>query len=113
MIRNALIGLIPALCMHGAFASPDEAFAIYGAGGVGCGRYIEIRRDANKFAEAQVTEWANGYISGQNSLSSGSKQVRGELNGSTVLAYLDKFCRDEPLAYVVGGVAKLSADLRR
>jgi hypothetical protein len=87
-------------------APPDEGVLAYGIGGKGCGNYIENRRKPNQNFDNEMVEWTFGFISAYN-LYLLKPQVKQTLPGSTILAYLDKYCRETPLATTGLGVAEL------
>jgi hypothetical protein len=85
-------------------ADPNRKQAFYGAGLNSCGQYLQDReKDNNKLIGiyGQVyTSWFHGYVSGLNTFA--SRQVVGQLEQATVVAYFDKWCRDNPLGTVMG-----------
>lgn len=84
----------------------QEAWGSYGLGAQGCGTYIEQRRRPNRSYDDLVGSWFSGFISAYNYY--GPKpQVGRDVNQDTVLAYLDKYCRDAPLASVAAGALEL------
>ena len=78
-----------------------------GAGTVGCGTYLENRR--LETPPEWATSWVWGYISAYNFFS--SYQQISAPDRSTLLAYLDKFCRDHPLDPLAVGTNRLIGDL--
>jgi hypothetical protein len=87
-------------------ANAQEAWAGYGVGAQGCGTYLEQRRRPNKSYDDLVGSWFYGFISAYNYY--GPKpQIGKDVNQDTVLAYLDKYCRDAPLASVAVGTLEL------
>jgi hypothetical protein len=87
------------------YAQTDGQVAGYGRGTKDCGEYLEHRRVPNKMMDTIVAEWAYGFISGYNYFD-GKPQLRGTHPPATVLAFLDKYCRDNPLAPAVNGIAE-------
>ena len=88
-------------------APPDEGVVGYGVGGQGCGSYIENRRKPNQTYDNQIVEWTFGFISAYNLYLLNEPQVKRTLSGLTILAYLDKYCRETPLATTGLGVTEL------
>lgn len=80
---------------------------VFGAGTVGCGVYLQDRANRLTVAEHQYAQWAWGYMASYNSFSTQPQVPLVE--ESTLLAYLDKFCRDNPLNFVADGVNSLIA----
>lgn len=95
-----------------AFAA--ERFSVYGLGTNSCGKYLADRQnDGNKFdtvVAAQYSDWVRGFISGYNAGTTGKQVATEELSRPTIVAYLDKYCRDNPLNYVMSGVTCLRAN---
>ena len=99
--------LITALICH-----TQEVLVGYGLGVQGCGKYIEERRTPNHNYDALITSWFYGFASGHNFYSSTS-QIKQEVDSETVLAYLDKQCRDYPLSSISVGADKLIKTYRK
>ncbi len=90
----------------------QEAIAGYGIGAGGCGEYLEHRKRDDRVAEGAYLNWVYGFFSARNYYEAGrgGRQILKEtIPGATVLAYVDKVCRDHPLASVAW-VAKQLAD---
>ncbi len=83
------------LATHGVCFGQRSA-NIYGVGGVTCGEYIEHRKQNSKAMDYSYVSWMNGYASGYNQFSP-SPQVASLPPPPTILAYLDKYCREKPL----------------
>lgn len=78
---------------------------ITGAGTLGCGEYIEHRLSANSAQDSIYATWTWGYLAGYNMY---TKQKKIDPpDKATVLAYLDKHCRDNPLENVMQGGIRL------
>lgn len=83
-----------------------EGIIAYGTGGEGCGTYIENRRKPNQVYDYEMWQWAAGFISAYNFYPI-QPQVKRTLSNSTILAYLDKYCRENPLASSELGIVEL------
>jgi hypothetical protein len=99
-----------------AWHQPIEAsdtYAVYGIGSKQCGEYLADReKSGNRFdtiVAAQYSDWTQGFISGYNSATP-KQQVTTSLPRATVIAFIDKYCRDNPLGAVVGAVECLRAN---
>lgn len=80
-----------------------EKYFIFGMGHNECGEYLANRGSDDKSIYNQVyATWVQGYFSGYNSTMP-KKQFDAGLPPSTILAYLDKYCRDNPLSNVAVG----------
>lgn len=89
-------------------ASAQRGFVSAGQGSTACGKYLEVRE--NQGDVTSVVGWAWGYMTAYNQWST-YPQVNDVPASSTVLAYLDKHCRENPLDAVIHGVIQLVADL--
>jgi len=98
-------------CFSLGQVAAQEAIAAYGIGARGCGEYLEYRKRDDRAAENAYLNWIDGFFSARNYYEAGrgGGQIRGDKTNATVLAYIDKVCRDYPLASV-GWVAKQLAD---
>lgn len=75
----------------------------YGDGMKSCGRYLEDRRIG--VGDSTTVEWFFGFVSAYNYYS--PKQIKPSFEGVTVLAYLDKHCRNSPLSTLAVGMQEL------
>ncbi|MEQ1599139.1 MAG: hypothetical protein ABL880_07215 [Methylotenera sp.] len=89
-----------------SICNAQEKVVGYGVGAQGCGKYIEQRRTPNNYYDSLIATWFYGFASGHNFYASTS-QINREVDSETVLAYLDKYCRDYPLASVSVGANEL------
>ena len=87
-------------------SSAQEPWAGYGVGAQSCGKYIEQRRTPNKYYDDLVSMWFFGFISAYNYYGA-APQVKRSVEQETVLAFLDKHCRESPLASVASGALEL------
>jgi hypothetical protein len=88
---------------------PNAYVNYYGIGANTCAQYLDDRKkDGNSSAVrgAFYAAWFKGYVSGFNQFA--SKQVEVQLEPSRVLAYFDKWCRDNPSGTVVGAALCLT-----
>lgn len=95
-----------ALCMCLGSASAQEALVGYGAGAQGCGKYIENRRTPDTYYDGQVASWFYGFVSAYNFYGR-TGQIKRTLDQATVLAYFDKYCRENPLSSMSIGATEL------
>jgi hypothetical protein len=106
--------LLLALVSSGAMAEtprvvPNAYVNYYGIGANTCGQYLNDRKkDGNSSGVrgAFYTAWFKGYVSGFNQFA--SKQVEVQLEPARVVAYFDKWCRDNPSGTVVGAALCLT-----
>jgi len=105
-MKKALV-LLLAMCAPLAHAQlSDIPFLAHGAGSKTCGAYLESRRIPNKGTDYQYAQWTLGFISGFNATTKGP-QIDEHRSIETVLAYLDKYCRENPLHAMPAAVVKL------
>ena len=96
------------LMMSNAIAQRESE--VGGAGTVSCGVYLQDRRTDNRI-DIQYVQWFWGYVSAYNFFSQHAQISRTRISGETILAYLDKYCRDNPLQFVVEGGDAMIAEL--
>lgn len=89
-------------------AHSQSVVTLYGPGNLDCGTFLEAR--SNNASLYQFTSFVYGYISAYNFFSV-HPQVTRELPTATIAAYLDKFCRDNPLKTVQQGTTALIGDV--
>lgn len=96
-------------------AQAAERYFLNGAGASSCGKYIEHRALQSKGFNDLYMSWLQGYLSGVNV--TGGRTNRAELrqlpDGPSMLAYLDKHCREAPLTDVWQGAEKMLLELPR
>ena len=86
-------------------ANSAEVFQVYGEGQISCGTYLEVRTWKNAARDDVFATWVHGYVSGRNQTA--KQQPSRPFPTVDVLAYLDKYCRDNPLKHIVNGAQKL------
>ena len=86
-----------------------EPTFMFGEGQASCGIYLDDRRTASEQQYVYVV-WVRGFTSGFNYGTKG-KQVSSGLDQQTILAYIDKYCRDKPLNGVAGAALSLVKEL--
>lgn len=84
----------------------EEPFLVYGVGVQSCGQYIEQRRTPDTTYNALIATWFFGFASGHNFFSKRPKLTQ-RMDAETILVYLDKECRDNPLSSVGVGAINL------
>lgn len=70
----------------------EGTYKILGAGTSSCGKWIEDRKDPTKWY--QEAQWVHGFYSG---LTGYSGAIYREVDSPSILAYLDKYCAENPL----------------
>jgi hypothetical protein len=79
----------------------NQASAKYyhGAGGVSCGRWLELRPEKNA-ETVQLRSWVQGYVSGANGYLQ-STDFLADLDAPAIFAWLDNYCRQHPLEKLI------------
>ena len=94
---------------HSIFAS---TIFVAGEGTLACGTYLEERRKQDNDSQEYVyATWVGGFLTAANYYFP-TKAMRTLPNSATVLAYLDKYCRENPLKLLVNGAVKLDQDIK-
>lgn len=108
-MRFAKVFIIVAVTTLVAFqANAQRAGAAYPPGTKSCGDYLEDRKLPG--SDDHYASWTWGFLSAYNFY--GTKpQVTGAVSRGTIVAYLDKHCRDKPLSAVITGVSALAEEL--
>lgn len=87
-----------------AIPCTSEGHIAIGAGTDSCGKWIESRNEpASHF---QYKEWIFGFLSGVNSNSNSNKQSRPP-DGAAVVAFIDQYCKNNPLHLLVSAADAL------
>jgi len=91
-------------------AQESTGFAMSGAGTTSCGKYIEHGEESSDL----FVSWAQGFLSGANIAAHvyAKKEMVLLPDSASIKAYLDKFCRDNPLDSPSQGVIFLYRELR-
>lgn len=105
------------LCIIGlaslAIQPPKPApFTMFSFEDTSCGTWMKSARDES--ARAQYVSWFRGFVSGYNH-GRADNQVEGTRmpDSSTLVLYIDKFCREKPLSPFVGAAIELVKETRQ
>lgn len=100
-----------ALLMPSLAVTSQDAVSIAGFKDMSCG--VWARSSNNKFERTQYIIWFRGFISGYNYAKPVGQILPDRLpSNETVELYVDKYCRDNPLAGFPGAAFKLVDELR-
>jgi len=108
LIIVAAIATMPGM----GFAQSSAGQALSGAGTASCGQYIE--HSADKDISDLFVSWAQGFLSGMN-VADHAATNRGFVilpDSASIKAYLDKYCRENPLESPVKGTILLFKELQ-
>ena len=93
-------------------AQGNREAAIVGVGTGSCGQYLQLRAAQSRNFDDSLEGWITGFVSGMNNARfSVSKSLKLLPDGPSMLAYVDKYCRDNPLKMVFNGADTLFAEL--
>jgi hypothetical protein len=113
-MANRALCLLATTCM---FMSSTHAadFFLQGAGTVSCGKYLEGRGLQSAQVNNMFEQWLHGYLSGVNvtRANTNRSELRKLPDGASILAFIDKFCREAPLKDVWLGAETLLLELPR
>lgn len=106
-IRMLVVGI--ALLASASGASAQRQAVIRGNGADGCGKYLQDRAQNLEPHQSFYVQWTWAYLSAYNVYS--AHQPVTLPDAPTVLAFEDKFCRDNPLSTVAGAAGALIGEL--
>ena len=111
VVKIFAVGIATALAVTSA---SSESLGI-GSGTQSCGTYLQGRRVPNDFVDYQTAQWVWGYLSAYNRYVAYSKftPVSKNVPSGDVLAYLDKYCRENPLHVMAQAMDVFIPDLLR
>lgn len=105
--------LVVLLVGFGAGTVLAQSKMMTGAGASSCGQYLEARAKNSSALNAIFASWIQGFVSAMNARTyEANAPIRNLPESATLLAYTDKFCRENPLADVANGAHALYGDLR-
>jgi len=106
MIRHTLLFLLALACLPAPVVAADSVDAAI-RGAPSCGEWVAQRKKADTLALGNAT-WAIGYLSG---LGAGSgRNVFAGRDNAAVFAWLDNYCRTNPLKDVAAAGRVLMAE---
>jgi hypothetical protein len=99
-----------------AFTAPhaqsDGKSVLIGVGTASCGQYLELRAKHSSYINDSFEGWLGGFASGMNHARlADTGRLKLLPDGPSMLAYVDKFCRENPLKSVFIGADALFAEL--
>lgn len=109
--RTAALVLIAfATCLTSPVVDAQRPASIGGAGTVQCGDFLAARKKESAAINSTFVSWLLGYISAYNQFSP-NRQVRDIPSPATLLAFADRYCRDNPLSPFKHAADALLAEL--
>ena len=110
MKRLSSLALLLLVLLNAEAANGQSLVYVGGEGTAECGAYLEARRQNNEVQSYVYATWVHGFLSGYNMATSGAT-IRTLPSSNTVLAFLDKHCREHPLNLLVAGAFSLAREL--
>jgi hypothetical protein len=105
-----LVLFVATLSSNTAWSQENRQFQIVGAGAVSCGRYLSLTTNQSQLVEL----WTQGFLSGMNLYRHFGTQKAVLLpDAPSMKAYMDKFCRENPLSRYDEGAALMFIELTR
>ena len=80
----------------------EPKYAIAGIGATSCGQYLKPPTSTKESSDIVMVTWIQGYLSGSNTqrFITDSTTMKKQPDGESLIAFVDKFCRDNPLKTV-------------
>ena len=104
--------LLAMLLLSGPLVSAQSQikYTIVGAGAISCAKYVS----SAGLEQGLTVTWTQGFLSGANTQRLKSeKRVNFLPEYDFIKAYMDRYCRANPLAMYVDGAKKLSEEVLR
>ncbi|WP_234637317.1 hypothetical protein [Delftia tsuruhatensis] len=106
MLHTTIRRMIPLLLLSASASGYAGQIVIPSEKHYQCGNWIESRRQTGSQDEQVMKLWLWGYVSGYVTATPRGEELDLP-SGATVAAWMDKYCRDEPLSTIVTGGAAL------
>jgi hypothetical protein len=86
---------------------------VTGVGIMSCGKFLEFRASREEMMDMALTSWLQGLLSGMNMQLIVRREPSKALpDPETIMAYVEKHCRDKPLSNPMGGALGLYRELK-
>jgi hypothetical protein len=109
VLKALQIALILATFTCSSLAQQESGVWVMGAGNDSCGKYLEVRK-GNSMSETNLyVSWVLGYLSAYN-MYTNQKDARVP-DAESMVAFLDLYCRNNPLNNVLKGAWGLIGEL--
>jgi hypothetical protein len=101
---------VPVVLFH---ATQAAAQTIIGTGTLSCGKWLEARERRNELQTDLYVQWIWGYLAAHDYYRApGASLINSRMpDQATVTAFVNQFCRDNPLTFVVDASAELVQEL--
>jgi hypothetical protein len=101
---------IAILALIATATASSQGVRVRGVGTSSCGEYLEMRAENNRSKNAILVSWAWGYMAGFN-FEVKQPTTRDTPDEPSTLAYIDRYCRNQPIENVVAAASALIVDL--
>ena len=95
----------------------ERAITVDGAGRFSCGHWLEIRATRNQpddFRFVQAREWISGFVTAYNMyMHSAGDVADGNYDRDGWYAWIDKYCRENPLKPIFKATERLIEELEQ
>ena len=111
--------LVPFIFLSGAkWAVATDTYTIRGSGTQSCGTWLEDRKVYNSLQNAMDTTWVLGFLTGMNAMDMMTRRSGGGKMGVTtdvdgLFAWVDNYCRANPLKTISDAALALATELVR
>lgn len=102
--------LVLVAALLAASATLAQDVMIQGVGTLSCGKYLQMRAAEGRPQNAVLVSWIWGYMSGFN-MEVKVPTVRELPDEPSTLAYIDKYCKEQPLQTVLIATYSLIGEL--
>ena len=110
----ATVLLCAAISTSARAADPGKSFTIYGAGTKSCGNWLADRKEGQAMEQVELS-WALGWLSASGAwlgVEHPGSYLR-ETDANAIAAWLDKYCRDNPLKSIADASSSLALELSK
>ncbi len=109
-MTRRIAAVVACVLCAGAYPSITEADS-FGIGAISCGQYPTEREKRIRDFDFALVTWVQGFGTAFNFARSREGQTPIDLDRHSVLPYIDKYCRDNPLKDVTEATVALVGDL--
>lgn len=100
---------------HASSANKDERYTVIGNGNQSCGKFIAAANEGtyqkNWKQWNEYYTYMQGYLTGLNQYIPDNKNILGGTDQDGAMAYLEKYCRDNPLSSYMDALDSLVTEL--
>jgi len=108
-MRKVLFALALAGAALSAAAQQQKTYAVYMA--IPCEAYLEERWEPQGVRYKQIQAWISGYVTAYNGWQVDTYDILGDAGVANVEAWVEKYCRENPLNNLSNAMAELVSGL--